>query len=130
MAQGTHFPNGIDVGGLAIGGVDVTLTAAQLNAAVQGTAGGFRMARGQATTASASDTVITGLTTVVSAVGNLEDVPVATCDRAQANIGDQAGTPAAGSILIKTFMPTAAGNTAPIAATTFVKKVNWLAVGT
>lgn len=91
---------------------------------------GYKIARGQATTITASDTIVTGLNTVVSAVANLEDAPVIGADRAQAVIGDQAGTPAAGSILIKTFKPTAAGDATPIAATTFAKKVNWIAIGT
>jgi hypothetical protein len=93
-------------------------------------AAGYKIARGQHTTASATDTIVTGLATVVSAVANLEDAPVIGCDRAQANIGDQAGAPAAGSILIKTFKPTAPGDSTPIAATTFGKKVNWTAIGT
>ena len=100
------------------------------NNGVGGVAAGYKIARGQMITATASDTIVTGLATVVSAVANLEDAPVLTCDRAQAVIGDQAGTPAAGSIFIKTYMPTGAALTAPIAATTFVKKVNWIAIGT
>lgn len=89
-----------------------------------------KIARGQATTATASDTVVTGLATVVSCVANLEDAPVIGCDRAQAVKGDQAGTPAAGSILIQTYKPTGSGDATPIAATTFSKKVNWIAIGT
>lgn len=98
--------------------------------AVAGVAAGYKVARGQTTTVAASDTIVTGLATVVSAVANLEDAPVIGCDRAQAVIGDQAGTPAAGSILVKTFKPTATGDATPIAATTFTKKVNWIAIGT
>jgi hypothetical protein len=93
-------------------------------------AAGYKLARGQATTVTASDTVVTGLVTVVSAVASLEDAPVIGADRAQAAIGDQAGTPAAGSILIKTFKPTGTGDATPIPATTFTKKVNWIAIGT
>lgn len=95
-----------------------------------GVAAGYKIARGQATTVAASDTIVTGLTTVVSAVACLEDAPVIGCDRATAAIGDQAGTPAAGSILIKTWKPTASGDATPVAATTFTKKVNWIAIGT
>lgn len=91
---------------------------------------GYKVARGQFTTVSASDTVVTGLATVVSAVANLESAPILTCDRANANIGDQAGAPVAGSILIKTWMPTSVTNPTPIAATTFAQKVNWIAIGT
>src|SRR5437660_9199434 len=40
--------------------------------AVVGVGASYKIARGQMTTASASDTVVTGLTTVVSAVANME----------------------------------------------------------
>lgn len=90
---------------------------------------GLKMAAGQITTASASDTVVTGLSRVIAAVANLEDAPVIGCDRAQAVIGDQAVTPAAGSILVKTYKPTATGDATPVAATTTGKKVNWTAIG-
>jgi hypothetical protein len=90
---------------------------------------GYRVAFGQTTTVAASDTVATGLRQVVAAVAVLEDAPVIGCDRALAAIGDQVGTPAAGSILIKTFKPTSTSDTTPIAATTFTKKVNWMAIG-
>ena len=89
----------------------------------------LKIASGQTTTVAASDTIATGLTKVLACVANLDDVPVIGCDRAQAVFGDQAGTPAAGSILIKTFKPTTTTDTTPIAATTFSKKVNWLALG-
>jgi hypothetical protein len=46
-----------------------------------------------------------------------------------ASIGDQAGTPAAGSFLIKTWKNTAGNDPTPPAATTFTKKVNWVAWG-
>ncbi len=108
----------------------VTKTAAQINALVAGAAGGYKIARGQATTVTASDDVDTGLATVVAAVASLEDDPVIGCDRAQAVIGDQAGAPAAGHVYIKTFCPTAAGDATPKAATTFGKKVSWIAIGT
>jgi len=100
------------------------------NIQVQGIAGGYKIARGQGTTVTASDTIVTGLATVIAALAVLDDSPVIGCDRALASIGDQAGTPAAGSILLKTFKPTATGDATPIAATTFTKKVNWLAIGT
>jgi hypothetical protein len=89
----------------------------------------LKVVSGQHTTVAASDTIVTGLRKVLYAVASLEDVPVLTADRAQATVGDQAGTPAAGSILIKTFKPTTNLDTTPIAATTFGKKVNWVAVG-
>lgn len=94
-----------------------------------GIGAGYRIARGQATTATASDTVVTGLTTVVAVVASLDSAPVIGCDRGTGSIGDQAGSPAAGSILIQTWKPTATGDATPIAATTFSKKVNWIAIG-
>ena len=48
----------------------------------------------------------------------------------QAQIGDQAGAPAAGSIIIKTWQNTGGADPTPAAATTFGKKVNWIAIGT
>jgi len=87
------------------------------------------VATGQMTTATASDTVVTGLAKVSAAVAVLEDAPVIGCDRALAAIGDQAGAPASGSILVKTYKPTLTTDATPIAATTFSKKVNWIAWG-
>lgn len=91
-----------------------------------------RIARGQLSTVSASDTVVTGLALVVTVVACLDSTPTTGCSWASASIGDQAGTPAAGSILVQTWKPTtagAAGNPDVIAATTFTKKVNWIAIG-
>jgi hypothetical protein len=90
------------------------------------------MAYGQATTASASDTIVTGLSKLVQVVAVLDADPTDTCDVATSSIGDQAGTPAAGSFLLKTWKVTtggAAGNPTLIAATAFSKKVNWIAWG-
>jgi hypothetical protein len=89
----------------------------------------LKVVSGQSTTVAASDTISTGLKKVLYAVASLEDSPVIGADRAQAVVGDQAGTPAAGSFLLKTFKPTGTGDATPIAATTFTKKVNWIAVG-
>lgn len=97
---------------------------------VAGVAAGYKVARGQHTTVDEDDTVVTGLATVVSAVASLESDPVAGAQFVTCVIGDQAGAPAAGSIQIKSWKATAAGDTALIAATTFSKKVNWIAVGT
>jgi hypothetical protein len=90
----------------------------------------IKFARGTRTTVAASDDIDTGLAIVLGAGACLESDPVLTCDRGQAFIGDQAGAPAAGHILIKTFMPTSVSNPTPIPATTFTKKVNWWAIGT
>lgn len=90
---------------------------------------GFNLAYNTHITVTASDTVATGLTKVIAAFATLDDNPIAAADRVLANVGDQAGTPASGSILIKTFKPTATADTAPIAATTFSRKVSWYAIG-
>lgn len=93
-------------------------------------AGGLKVRYGQHTTVAATDTIVTGLTTVQQVVACLDDDPVAGCQFVVANIGDQAGAPAAGSVRIRTFKATATADTAQIAATTFGKKVNWIAIGT
>jgi hypothetical protein len=88
------------------------------------------MARGQATTVAAVDTIVTGLTTVVSVTATLDSDPVDDPEWVSASIGDQAGTPAAGSFLLKTWKNTSGSDPTPLAATTFSKKVNWIAIGT
>lgn len=114
-------------GAFKIAGTDVAAILATAPAAV---AAGYKIARGQHTTVDENDTVVTGLATVVAVVASLDSDPVAGCQFVTASRGDQAGAPAAGSILIKTWKATAAGDTALIAATTFSKLVNWIAVGT
>lgn len=84
---------------------------------------------GQHTTAAASDTIVTGLSTVLGAIATLDSAPVDDPFLVIASIGDQAGSPAAGSILINTYKNTGGTDPTPAAATTFSKKVNWLAWG-
>lgn len=92
---------------------------------------GLKMVSGIHTMLSAADTVVTGLTTVTKVIAQLDTDPVLTCDRANATIGDQAGSPVAGSIILKAWMPTAVGDATPVAATGFAaKKVSWVAFGT
>jgi hypothetical protein len=110
---------------LKVGGADVTSSVA--TGGVAGVAAGYKIARGQATTATASDTIVTGLTTVVAAFAQLDAGPVVGAEEATASIGDQAGAPAAGSILLQTWKTL--GGT-PAAATTFSLKANWVAIGT
>lgn len=127
----------------SIGGVEVTPSAAELNALdgmtktaaemnkqVEGVAAGYKVARGVHTTVAASDTVVTGLASVVAIVATMESDPVLDPLMVSASIGDQAGAPVAGSVYIKTWQPTAVNDVTPIAATTFGKKVNWIAIGT
>jgi len=112
-----------------IGGVQVTKTASEINALAGGVASGYKIARGVHTTVTASDTVVTGLSTVVAIVATLESDPGDNPLLVSASIGDQAGAPAAGSVLIKTWKTDGTDPT-PVAATTFSKKVNWVAIGT
>jgi len=97
---------------------------------IAGPGPGFSVAWGQHETVAAVDTVVTGLSLVVGAWAVLEDDPGLDPLLVQASIGDQAGAPAAGSILVKSWKATAANDVTPIAATTFAKKVRWLAIGT
>lgn len=92
------------------------------------------MASGLHTQAAAVDTIVTGLATVtacgVSFAGTGPTVKQLHCS---ATIGDQAGSPAAGSIYLKTWKPTSSTNDAtPTAATDFTDnvKLNWWAIGT
>lgn len=103
------------------------LDGADMNKVVTTTANSKRVAFGQLSNASASDTVVTGLTTVASCIAVLDDEVSTDPENATCSIGDQAGAPAAGSVLIKTWKTL--GGT-PAAATTFTKKVNWFASGT
>jgi hypothetical protein len=115
------------------GGAAEATTAANVLTLLGGTAGvaaGYKIARGQHTTVDEDDTVATGLATVVSVVASLDSDPVAGAQFVTATKGNQAGAPAAGSIQIKTWKATAAGDTALIPATTFSKLVNWIAIGT
>lgn len=94
-----------------------------------GAEGGLRYVGGQVTTATASDTVVTGLATVVACGAGLDDSPIDDPMLATASLGDQAGAPAAGSILVKTWKNTGGTDPTPAAATNFSKKVNWWALG-
>lgn len=91
-----------------------------------GVAAGYKIARGSHQQAAASDTIATGLTTVVAVVLCWRDTPTAKQTFLTATIGDQAGTPAAGSFLSKTFKSTYA------AADDFTDNLTfyWIAIGT
>ncbi len=98
---------------------------------VNGVAGGYKLARGEHQQATASDTVVTGLATVIAVVITPRTRTVKQLFF-NASVGDQAGTPAAGSVLITSQKPTAVDNVTPTAATDFTDniKVNWVAIGT
>ena len=93
-------------------------------------AAGHKIARGQATTVTASDTIVTGLGALATVVVSMENDPVDDPFMCSAQIGDQAGAPAAGSFLLKTWKNTGGTDPTPLAATTFSKKVNWIAFAT
>lgn len=87
------------------------------------------VAGGQHTTVTASDTIVTGLKNVTSVVASYDTDPADANMFVSASIGDQAGAPAAGSILIKTWKTADGTDPTPVAATAFSKKVNWIAIG-
>jgi hypothetical protein len=89
----------------------------------------LRVVSAQATTVAASDTIVTGLAKVVAVVASLDSDPSDDPEWVSASIGDQAGTPAAGSFLLKSWKNTGGTDPTPAAATTFSKKVNYIAVG-
>jgi hypothetical protein len=96
---------------------------------VVGVAASYKIARGVATITGSGD-VVTGLTTVVAVVAMLQDdASLTNGTTVTGTIGDQAGTPAAGSVTLKVWKPTANIDTTPIASAAAVA-VNWIAVGT
>lgn len=88
------------------------------------------IAYGQHVTFSASDEIATGLKTVEQIVAILDDDPSFESALVTATPGDQAGTPALGSVLLKTWKSTGPGNTTLIPATSFGTEINWIALGT
>lgn len=107
----------------------VTKTAAQINLLVAGVAGGYKVARGVASI-TGSGTVVTGLATVVAVIATADSDPDGVAlAMVSATIGDQAGAPAAGSVILKAWKVTATGNATLIAATA-AKNINWIAIGT
>ncbi len=90
---------------------------------------GKKVAFGTTTPTDGNITVATGLSNVDSVVASFDGDPVITCLYCHATVGDQAGSPAAGSVNIITEKPTAVDNATPIAATTPFVDVNWIAVG-
>jgi len=119
----------------ALAGADALLamgivpTLAKINLLAQGVAADYKIARGTVTPASATETVVTGLATVVAVVASLKGAPTLTHLLVAGDVGNQAGAPAAGSIYIKSYKPTAAADVTPIAATTPWGAVDWIAVG-
>jgi hypothetical protein len=93
--------------------------------------GNKAMAFGRSSTVTASDTIVTGLASLDFVIASMDDDPSDDPAYVSASIGNQAGAPAAGSFLLKSWTFTNVANDAtPTAAGTFTKKVNWIAVGT
>jgi hypothetical protein len=102
---------------------------ASLTNPIVGAGSGYKVARGVATI-TGSGTVATGLTGVVSITcTQQEDFSLSNGIGCSATIGDQAGSPAAGSVILKVWKPTANNDTTPTASGAAVH-VNWIAVGT
>lgn len=76
-----------------------------------------------------SGDVVTGLKTVVAVIATMaSDASLTNGTTVTATIGDQAGTPAAGSVTLKVWKPTASGDCTPVASAAAVN-VNWVALG-
>jgi len=119
----------IDIDALSIGGTAVTKTGAELNLMVAGVAAGYKLARGVGAV-TGTLTVVTGLATVVAVIATAQsDLDGDALAGVSATIGDQAGTPAAGSIIVKAWKITADGDITMIAATD-AADINWVAIGT
>jgi len=91
--------------------------------------GEIKMAYGEHTPVDANDTVVTGLATVVAAIASLGGDPIDTMMNCTCDIGDQAGSPAAGSILLKSWKFTDADSTHIASTTPWTPKINWVAFG-
>lgn len=103
----------------------VDLNANQLYGVESVSGAALKIARGQATTVTASDSIVSGLSTILAVVVTLDSDPVDGCAWASAVVPASGGT-----FLLNTWMFTnAANDVTPTAATTFSKKVNWIAFG-
>jgi hypothetical protein len=113
-----------------INGVDLTAKIAALVAnPVGGAAAALRIAQGVAAVTGTA-TVATGLTTVTSVqCTSQDDMDGTNLAAVSATVGNQSGAPVAGSVILKAWKITGAGNAALIAATA-AKNLNWFAVGT
>jgi predicted RecA/RadA family phage recombinase len=90
---------------------------------------GIRMVAGQHTTVTAADTKATGLSKVLGAIVSYDTDPADANIFVSATVGDQAGAPVVGSIIIKTWKSGDGADVTPTAATAFGKKVNYIAFG-
>lgn len=96
---------------------------------VAGVGSSYKIARG-VSAITGTGTVVTGLATVVAVTATMqEDASLTNGFGCTATIGDQAGTPAAGSVILSVWKSTANNDTTPTASGAAVH-VNWIAVGT
>jgi hypothetical protein len=124
----------VETGGeLRFNGTDkAAALAAAVATPVAGVAAGYKGGARRAHAGRSVDTVVTGLATVVAVVAQFQSAPTVKQLFCAGDIGTQAGAPAAGSILIKTYKPTAVNDVTPIPATDFTDNlvIAWVAVGT
>lgn len=93
-----------------------------------GASGALRIARGVASVTGTA-TVATGLNTVVAVIATSQsDLDGVTIAAVSATVGNQSGSPAAGSVILKCWKATSNSNPTLIAATS-AENVNWVAVG-
>lgn len=113
---------------LKINDVDATPSVAALITAknVQGVGSGYKIARGVHLQVAASDTVATGLATVVAAFVSHVQSPTVKQTYVSTTIGDQDEAPPAGSILIEVWKNPGT----PSDDLTENLSYNWIAVGT
>lgn len=118
-----------------VGAVGVKSAAGLTQYLAAAVAAGQKVASGQVVITpgtAATATVVTGLATVAAVVAVLQSDPDGDNIAAvSATIGDQAGSPAAGSVIIKTWKFNGASDVTMVAATAATPyTVNWIAVGT
>jgi hypothetical protein len=105
-----------------------SITSTQLGAIVTAVANGYKIARGVAAVTGTA-TVATGLTSVVAVIATAaSDLDGDTLAGVSATIGDQAGAPVAGSVILKAWKVTGDADVTFIAANA-AKNINWLAIG-
>lgn len=129
MPHGIERVPALDVRRLFLNDVEVTATAAQLNAAgsnevvnpIVGVAAGYKIARG-VSSITGTGVVASGLTTIVVVVAVLKDNP-------SLNATLVSATFTGANITLNVWKPTATGDCTPIASTT-ATNVEWIAIGT
>lgn len=107
---------------------NVVIAAESNQAAVDGVAAGYKVARG-VSAVTGTLAVTTGLATVVACVAGLESDPVVgEAMGCSVDIPTQTGDDA-GKVTLKTWKPTANDNATPVAGTG-TPNVSWIAIGT